>query len=53
MFDASKAKGELKVDVKLNYRSYSQHLANEILGEGAVTVPVVVMRRESLVQALN
>lgn len=52
VFDGSKAKGELKVDVKLNYRSYSQHLADSILGENKVEVPVIVMQRESLVEKL-
>lgn len=52
VFDAGDAVGELKVDVKLNYRSYSQHLADQILGENTITVPVVVMQRESLVQSL-
>ncbi len=36
-------KGELTVDAVLRYRSFSQELADELLGEGAVKVPVVDM----------
>ena len=37
-------KGELTIDAVLRYRSFSQHLADELLGEGAVEVPVVDMK---------
>jgi hypothetical protein len=31
------------VSAKLHYRSFGQHLADQLLGEGAVTVPSVEM----------
>ena len=34
---------EVKVTVKLHYRSFGQHLADLLLGEGAVKVPSVEM----------
>jgi Zn-finger protein len=37
-------KGELSIDAVLRYRSFPQHLADELLGEGAVVVPVVDMK---------
>jgi hypothetical protein len=36
-------KGELTIDVALRYRSFSQHLADLLLGEGQLEVPVVDM----------
>ncbi len=33
----------VQVTVRLHYRSFGQHLADELLGEGAVTVPSVEM----------
>lgn len=33
-----------KVHVKLNYQSYDQDLADKLLGEGKLTVPIVVMK---------
>lgn len=38
----AEAKG-VKVSAKLHYRSFSQYLADKLLGEGAVTVPSVEM----------
>jgi hypothetical protein len=42
-------KGELSIDVVLKYRSFPQHLADELLGEGSVQVPVVDMKRAAAV----
>jgi len=39
-------KGELVIDVALRYRSFSQHLADLLLGEGKLKVPVVDMNNE-------
>jgi hypothetical protein len=39
-------KGELTIDVVLRYRSFSQHLADLLLGEGKIEVPVVDMNME-------
>jgi len=39
-------KGELTIEVVLRYRSFSQHLADLLLGEGKIQVPVVDMSRE-------
>ena len=40
-------KGELAIDAVLRYRSFSQHLADELFGKGAVHVPVVDMKTVS------
>jgi hypothetical protein len=40
------AKG-FKVHAKLNYQSYAQKVADKLLGEGKLTVPVVVMKELS------
>jgi hypothetical protein len=37
------AKG-VKVQARLNYQSYGQDVADKLLGEGAVTIPTVVMK---------
>ncbi|MDF1536925.1 MAG: multiheme c-type cytochrome [bacterium] len=39
-------KGELSITAVLRYRSFSQHLADLLLGEGKVQVPVVDMKTE-------
>jgi hypothetical protein len=39
----AEAKG-IKVDVKLNYMSYDQAVADKLLGAGAVKVPMVEMK---------
>jgi hypothetical protein len=39
-------KGELTIDAVLRYRSFSQHLADLLLGEGKMEVPVVDMNTE-------
>ncbi len=39
-------KGELSVKAVLRYRSFSQHLADLLLGEGKIQVPVVDMNTE-------
>lgn len=36
--------GSFTVHARLNYQSYHQDVADKLLGEGAITVPVVVMR---------
>jgi hypothetical protein len=41
------AKG-VTADVKLNYRSYSQHLADAVLGPGKIVMPVVEMEHETV-----
>jgi len=38
-------KGPITVDAKLNYRSASQKLLDELFGEGAVVAPVIEMAR--------
>ena len=40
---ADGAKG-FKVHAKLNYQSYGQDVADKLLGEGAITIPTVVMK---------
>ncbi len=37
-------KGELTIDAVLRYRSFSQHLADQLLGAGRIEVPVVDMK---------
>jgi hypothetical protein len=39
-------KGELSIKAVLRYRSFSQHLADLLLGEGKIQVPVVDMNTE-------
>lgn len=39
------AKGPLKVEVKLRYRSFPQALANQLLGENAPILPIVDMAK--------
>jgi len=41
-------KGDLTIDAVLRYRSFSQHLADELFGKGAVNVPVVDMKTASV-----
>lgn len=39
--------GALTADVRLNYRSYSQHVADVVLGKGTITIPVIEMEHET------
>jgi hypothetical protein len=38
---------QINVDVKLNYRSATQHIAEELLGHGAPTIPTITMEHTS------
>ncbi|MCB1738121.1 MAG: cytochrome c family protein, partial [Gammaproteobacteria bacterium] len=42
--DGSKA---ITAEVRLNYRSYSQHLADVVLGAGTIKIPVIEMEHET------
>lgn len=42
-FNVPKGTTEINVRTKLNYRSFSQHFVDHLLGEGKMTVPTVVM----------
>ena len=39
---------QVNAQVRLNYRSYSQHVADVILGAGAVKIPVIEMENETV-----
>ncbi len=39
-------------EVRLNYRSFSQHMADVVLGKGVLEVPVVEMELETLTETL-
>ena len=39
-------KGEITINAVLRYRSFSQHLADLLLGKGELEVPVVDMKTE-------
>jgi hypothetical protein len=42
-FNVPEGTKEIRVQAKLHYRSFGQHLADLLLGEGAITVPSVEM----------
>jgi len=44
---------KLTADVKLNYRSYPQKVANAILGQGAPKIPVILMKEKKLEVAVK
>ncbi|MCB1734399.1 MAG: cytochrome c family protein [Gammaproteobacteria bacterium] len=46
-FKAPDGATQVTADVKLNYRSYGQHLADVVLGAGTVTIPVIEMEHET------
>lgn len=48
IFPVAKGSGKITVDVKLNYRSYPQELANLLFGDDKIVVPVVEMEHETL-----
>ncbi|MGV6859401.1 MAG: multiheme c-type cytochrome [bacterium] len=48
IFSVPKKAGKVTIEVRLNYRSYPQHLANELFGEGKVQIPVVEMAKKKL-----
>lgn len=47
-FIAPKNSKKLKVDVKLNYRSYPQAVANLLLGANAPKIPVILMTQKTM-----
>jgi hypothetical protein len=47
LMPAKLRKGELSIKSVLRYRSFSQHLADELLGKGKIQVPVVDMNTET------
>jgi hypothetical protein len=50
---ANLKKGELSIKSVLRYRSFSQHLADELLGKGKIQVPVVDMNIENAVLKIS
>ena len=48
LMPANLKKGELSIKSVLRYRSFSQHLADELLGKGKIQVPVVDMETEQV-----
>jgi len=48
-FNVPEGTTSLRVRTKLNYRSFSQHFVDHLLGEGEMKVPTVVMNDEKIV----
>jgi hypothetical protein len=52
-FNVPEGSKSIKISAKLNYRSFSQHFVDHLLGEGKLDVPVIEMEHIELDVPIN